>query len=209
MTSLARSLWNDGAELAEACLRHPFVTGIGDGSLSRAAFAYYVGQDAFFLEAFARAYAIAAAKAPQRSQTQTLLDLAGGVLGELQLHGQYAAQWGLDLDRIEAGAATRRYVDFLLATAWGQPIGLTLAAMTPCMRLYAFLGAHLAAFQCREHAYSEWVRTYSSAEFHGLAARLEDLLDACAEDDRATRAAYRYAMACELDFFQAAWQSVP
>ena len=60
--SLATTLWQTHQDLAVACLHHPFVQGIGDGTLPRATFAYYVGQDAFFLEAFARAYSIAAAK---------------------------------------------------------------------------------------------------------------------------------------------------
>ncbi|RMF65135.1 MAG: TenA family protein, partial [Cyanobacteria bacterium J069] len=62
--NLAETLWQDNQDLAIACLEHPFVQGIGDGSLDKSKFSKYVGQDAFFLEAFARAYSIAAAKAP-------------------------------------------------------------------------------------------------------------------------------------------------
>ena len=54
--SLSHQLWQASAALAQACLDHPFVQGIGDGSLSRSRFAGYVGQDAFYLRAFARAY---------------------------------------------------------------------------------------------------------------------------------------------------------
>ncbi len=42
----------------QACLEHPFVRGIATGELKRDCFAFYVGQDAFFLESFARAYSI-------------------------------------------------------------------------------------------------------------------------------------------------------
>jgi thiaminase (transcriptional activator TenA) len=62
--TLSTLLWTANKDLAAACLEHPFVQGIGDGTLKQEKFAYYVGQDAFFLEAFARAYSIAAAKAP-------------------------------------------------------------------------------------------------------------------------------------------------
>jgi hypothetical protein len=57
-------LWQANQDLSTACLQHPFVRGIAGGSLPQNSFAYYVGQDAFFLGAFARAYSIAAAKAP-------------------------------------------------------------------------------------------------------------------------------------------------
>ena len=45
-------------------LAHPFVRGLADGSLPRQVFSGYVAQDAFFLEAFARAYALALAASP-------------------------------------------------------------------------------------------------------------------------------------------------
>jgi thiaminase/transcriptional activator TenA len=38
-------------------------------------------------------------------------------------------------------AETRFYVDFLLNTARRGRLGETIAAMTPCMRLYAWLGS--------------------------------------------------------------------
>ena len=41
--SLAYQLWQANADLAQACLDHPFVRGIGDGSLSRSRFAWYIG----------------------------------------------------------------------------------------------------------------------------------------------------------------------
>src|SRR5262249_60068791 len=48
-----------------ALLDHPFVRGLADGSLSRAAFRFYAVQDALYLRDFARALSIAAARAPQ------------------------------------------------------------------------------------------------------------------------------------------------
>ena len=53
-----------------------------------------------------------------------------------------------------------------------------LAAMTPCSRLYGYLGTELAAAHPGvDHAYSEWIKTYSSAEYLALPAANEALLD--------------------------------
>lgn len=206
--ALSADLWQSNQDLAQACLKHPFVEGIADGTLDPAKFAYYVGQDAFFLEAFARAYSIAAAKSPGWREFNTFHELAGGVLEELRLHEGYAQEWGVDLRQVEPTAATRRYTDFLLATAWGSEIDSTIAAMTPCMRLYAFLGQNLARPGIPSHQYANWIRTYSDPEFEALAQKLEGLTDQCGEMTPALRSQYRYAMLCERDFFQAAWASL-
>ncbi|OUL28654.1 TenA family transcriptional regulator [Nostoc sp. RF31YmG] len=203
--TLSIELWTANQDLAQACLEHPFVQGIANGTLEPEKFAYYVGQDAFFLEAFARAYSIAAAKAPDWLGFTTFHTLADGVLHELRLHQGYAAQWGVNLHSVEPGVATRRYTDFLLATAWGGDVGLTAAAMSPCMRLYAFLGEQLANDGIPDHLYANWIRTYSSADFQPLAQNLESLVDNYASATPLVHSTYRYAMFCERDFFQAAW----
>lgn len=202
--SLARRLWAENADLARTTLAHRFVRGLRDGSLARADFQHYVGQDAFFLEAFARAYALALAHSPDREGLRTFFDLLAGVLEELELHAAYATSWDLDLAGVRPGEATLAYTDFLLATAAVRGVGETCAAMAPCMRLYAFLGQSLAAEGIRnDNPYVEWVRAYASTGFAALAARLEGLLDRYAEGTPAVRAAYRRALGLELAFFEA------
>lgn len=204
--TISKDLWQLNQDLAQACLDNPFVQGIAKGTLDRAKFAYYVGQDAFFLEAFARAYSIAAAKVADWDGFNLFHTLAGGVLEELKLHESYATEWGVDLRHVEPGTATRRYTDFLLATAWGSDVGLITAAMTPCMRLYGFLGQQLAQNGILDHQYADWIGTYSNPEFEELAQQLERLTDQYATITPSVQSTYRYAMVCELDFFQAAWE---
>ncbi|HEY9668207.1 MAG TPA: TenA family protein [Coleofasciculaceae cyanobacterium] len=203
--TISKDLWQSNQDLAYACLNHPFVQGIASGTLDRTKFAYYVGQDAFFLEAFARAYSIAAAKVSDWEGFNLFHSLAGGVLEELKLHQSYAAKWGVDLRNVEPGAATRRYTDFLLATAWGSEVSLITVAMTPCMRLYAFLGQQLADNGIPDHLYSDWIDTYSDREFEELAQKLENLCDRYTQITPTVESHYRYAMLCERDFFAAAW----
>ncbi|WP_026731609.1 TenA family protein [Fischerella sp. PCC 9605] len=204
--TISTELWEANQDIAQACLLHPFVEGIAYGTLPSEKFAYYVGQDAFFLEAFARAYSIAAAKAPDWQAFTTFHNLADGVLHELRLHEGYAAKWGIDLHSVQPSAATRHYTDFLLATAWGGDVGLIAAAMSPCMRLYAFLGEQLAKGGIPNHQYADWIRTYSSRDFQPLVQQLESLVERFATASTQLHSIYRYAMLCEQDFFQAAWQ---
>ena len=204
---LAASLWRDNTDIAEAALAHPFVQGIGDGTLDRDRFAGYVAQDAFFLESFARAYALAIAHSPDRAALDAFADLLDGVRAELGLHASYAQRWGIDLAAVTPAPATSAYTDFLLATAALGGVGLTCAAMTPCMRLYAYLGRRLADGPV-ERPYAEWVETYADPGFETLAATLEGLLDRYADpDSKRVREVYRRAMHLELAFFAAAFEN--
>ncbi len=201
--SLSAELWAGSADLAAASLASPFVTGTADGTLPRDRFAGYVAQDAFFLEAFARAYALGVAHSRDRATLEAFADLLAGVREELRLHDGYAARWDIDLAAVEPAPATLAYTEFLLATAALGDVGETCAAMTPCMRLYAHLGQSLAG--TATGPYREWVDTYADPGFEQLAATLEALLDRLAADTPAVRRAYRRAMELELGFFDAAW----
>src|ERR1700746_530845 len=144
VASLSESLWHRNRVLAEAALEHAFVQGIASGELVRARFAYYVGQDAAFLDAFCRAYALALAKSPDEEGLIAFRELLDAAADELRLHQGYAARWDVDLHPAP-DPATAAYTNFLLAVAALEPVGHIAAAMIPCLRLYAYLGQELAA----------------------------------------------------------------
>jgi thiaminase/transcriptional activator TenA len=200
--TLSTRLWADNSDLAAEALSHPFVCRLSDGSLARETFAGFVAQDAFFLESFARAYALALARSSDTPTLLALADLLAGVREELRLHASYAARWGIDMAGVEPVSATLAYTEFLLATAATGTLGMVFAAMTPCMRLYAWLGAELEASAAGP--YAQWVQTYADPNFEVSASLLERLFDEQADDRPAVRAAYRRAMRLELAFFDAA-----
>ena len=207
--TLSQMLWKENEDLAQAALGHRFVRGIGDGSLPLESFQSYVAQDAFFLESFARAYALALAHSPDRDSMSNFADLIMGVLEELELHGSYAEKWGVRVDGVVPAGATLAYTDFLLSTAALKSVGEICAAMTPCMRLYAFLGRSLAEEEGQDQAnpYADWIATYSDPEFDTLATTLERLLNRYASDAPGTRSAYRRAMELEIAFFEANYEA--
>ena len=141
---LATELWQANQDVADRILAHAFVRGLGDGSLPVESFKGYVAQDAYFLEAFARAYAFCLANSTDRADLHDFAELITGVLEELKLHKSYADRWKVELAGVTPISATNAYVDFLIGTARHGRLGETIAAMTPCMRLYAWLGQTLA-----------------------------------------------------------------
>lgn len=93
-------------------------------------FSAYIGQDVFYLDAFAQAYTIAIGKSQDLSEevAQTLTELRDGVLEEVKLHAGYARTLGVsEADMKTPNPATLKYTTFLLQTAQEKVISLTQA----------------------------------------------------------------------------------
>jgi len=203
----------------EAQHAHPFVRGIGDGTLPEARFRFYVRQDYLFLIEYGRLLALGAARAPRLEWMRRFAALARSVLEtEMDLHGQLAARWGVSgaaLEAERAAPATRAYCDFLLRTAALGDFGELVAALLPCMWGYAEIGERLAAAGAPDHdGYREWIETYASPEFREMAAwcrRLADEVGAEAGDElrERMRRAFQTSSELELGFWEAAWTSGP
>ena len=71
--SLAADSWKANDDWAPPLPRTASVRGLGDGTLPVDRFKAYVAQDAYFLEAFARAYAFCLANGSSRDDPLRLL----------------------------------------------------------------------------------------------------------------------------------------
>ncbi|RLN90922.1 hypothetical protein BBJ28_00025862 [Nothophytophthora sp. Chile5] len=221
---VAAALWARAQPRAYQCLFHPFVTGLATGTLARHAFEAFLLQDATFLLGFARAYALAMTKAKDAKILRALLHAIAGIEGELKMHTAFLKVSGLfsfeiDVSRLgdsTPAPATTRYVDFLVATASNPTTGVAeiLAAMTPCMRLYAFLGKEIGAAQSvavgnqsdSTNPFQRWIDNYSALEFQAAAESAETLLNDAASSEGASgetlASFYNQAMELELRFFE-------
>jgi thiaminase (transcriptional activator TenA) len=203
------------ADVWEAQHAHPFVRGIGDGTLPVERFAHYVRQDYVFLIEYARMLALGAARATDLETMRRFADIAQAILGEeMELHRAFAREFGISEAELEAeppAQATQAYTDFLVRTAALGDLGELAAALLPCMWGYAELGQRLAAAGVPDDVrYARWIETYAAPEFEELAAwcrGLVDRLGAAAGDDgraRMTRA-FVTCSRYELAFWEMGW----
>lgn len=206
MGQRATEFWEGAEDLARACAEHPFVRGLGDGSLSRERYVRFIAQDAFFLDVFARGFAAGVLRAPDSAGRRTFHHLQAGAFEELKLHASASRELGIDLENVEPMEAARGYTEFLMANTIAGSIGELVASMTPCMVLYGYLGKGLAAEQTGRHAYSEWVETYAGEDFGALVEQMNALLETYCEGTPAERDRYRRAMQWEWRFFDEAWR---
>lgn len=202
--SLSQRLWDDNRDLAEACLEHPFLVGLADGTLSEPRYALFTQQDHFYLDAYARSYAWGAIKAQDWATRKQFGQLLAGILTEGTLHEQNAPDLGISLDDVQPLPAAREYTDFLLATASVGTTGAHLAAMAPCSRLYGWLGLRIAD-QPFDDRYDFWINMYSSPDYQDKVAIVEGMLDQHGDDSTDIAIKYRTAMQLEYNFFDSAW----
>ena len=166
----------------EAQHEHPFIRGIGDGSLDIEPFRYWVRQDYRFLIEYARMLATASARAPNLETMTKLAQLTNETLGvEMSMHRAYAAQFGIseeDLERETMSPTCRAYTDFLVRTAATGSFPELVGALLPCMWGFSEVGQRLAAQERPEDPrYVAWIDMYSSADFADLTAWCRGLID--------------------------------
>ena len=206
---LAQPVW-------EAQHSHPFVQGIGDGSLDIEKFKFWVRQDYLFLIDYARLLALAVARAPDLDSMRRFADLVQGTLNvEMDLHRSYAAEFGISIAELEAeekAPTTRGYTDFLLRVATLDEFSGLIAALLPCMWGFSDLGQRLAQGPGpADERYAKWIEMYSSEEFAELAVWCRALVDRVAaglpEDTlRRMEDAFLTSSRYELLFWEMAWR---
>lgn len=166
---------------------HPFVRGVGTGTVDMEQFRYWVRQDYLFLIEYGRLLALAAARAPDLDTMRRFAVLTNETLStEMDLHRSYASEFGISEQELEIepmAPTTRAYTDFLLRSATVGDYAELLAALLPCMWGFSEIGLQLKRAgmpeqpQCRK-----WVEMYASDEFADLASWCRDILDAVAEE---------------------------
>jgi thiaminase II len=128
---------------------HPFVRGIGDGTLEVERFKHWVRQDYRFLIEYCRLFGLAAARAPDLPTLARFADLLQATARtEMDLHRAYARELGISEAELEAepmAPTTRGYTDFLLRVAATGDFAELVAALLPCMWGFSAIGQTLGA----------------------------------------------------------------
>lgn len=167
-------LWKSIQPIYGEILRHPFIAGLTDGSLPRASFEFYAVQDALYLREFARALAVAGARAPKDDWIVMLAEHAAGALRvERSLHESFFREFGLTTEAVLAtplAPTNLAYTHYLLAVAYGRPFHEALAALLPCYWIYWEVGKALTRAGSPNPLYKRWIETYGSEEFGAIVA---------------------------------------
>ncbi|AFM02677.1 putative transcription activator [Bernardetia litoralis DSM 6794] len=145
--------------------KHPFITELMDGSLSKDVFNFYINQDAQYLAVYKKMLAALAIKCSKESDTQFFLKAATETIEvENALHQNF-----LKNKRIidTPSPSCDFYTSFLASKIYMQPIEVGLAAVLPCFTIYKQIGDYILENQTNksDNPYQNWINTYGGDDF--------------------------------------------
>lgn len=209
--AFAAQLWAAAEKDLEDIYALEFIRGLASGSLAENQFAYYLAQDAIYLNGYSRVLARASALAPTEEEQLFWANSAAQCLEvESELHRSWLSTRTIEP---QLGPVTKSYVDHLTAASAQGSYAVLAAAVLPCFWLYAEVGAKLhaqflAAGEPAGHPYAAWLRTYADEDFAAATRRAVAIVDeagrnASAGDRAAMITAFRQSCRLELEFFDA------
>ena len=180
-------LWDSVESIWVGYLKHPFVTGLGDGTLEQGKFQHWLKQDYVYLVEYSRLMAIGAEKSPDLKTMNMFSEMLYGTLfGEMELHRNYAAEFGISEEELlltEASAVNTAYTSYMLNHAQRGDAAAVAACLLACAWSYNYIGRSLSDKypEQENNPYKQWVDTYSGEDFTSLNETAMTLLNKLAE----------------------------
>jgi len=170
---------------------HPFVKGIGDGSLDIEKFKFFMVQDYIYLLQYAKVFALGVIKAQTEPEMRFFAQSVEATLnGEMKLHKAYMKRLGItesDIANAKTSLANSSYTKYMLSIAFEGDSADIMAAILACSWSYAEIGERLNKIKgAAEHPlYGEWIKGYCSKEYveqnEQLIEYTERLAEGCSE----------------------------
>jgi thiaminase/transcriptional activator TenA len=186
--SLFARFQDAAAPIRERILAHPFVRGLGDGTLPGDRYQYYLRQDYVFLIEYCRVLALGSARADDLAVAARFSDLLNQTLNvEMDLHRETCWACGISPEALEdtrPAPTTLAYTNHLRLVAETSALPAIVAAILPCAHGYWEIATALGSRPTvpRVPAYENWIKAYTADEYAAAARWLAELLDRLAGD---------------------------
>ncbi len=207
--------WKAALPVFAKILEHPFVAGLADGTLPQDVFAFYVQQDALYLESYARTMSLIAARLPKQDQRDLMTGFIKDTLAaERYMHELYQGMNEKYLPPAPAkpSPTCQLYMSYEARLAAAAPVETACAVILPCFTVYQQVGAHLLSTRRKaNNPYNDWIDAYADPSFDKATRAAVSLCDELAADATpATRAqmteTYVEATRMEWMFWDSAWK---
>lgn len=175
--------WEEIKPIYQKIIEMPFIKELKNGTLPLEKFQFYMGQDSFYLENFARSLALISARAQNIDHALQFIRFAeGAIVVEKALHDSYFQEYGLD-NRGKIEPTTHHYISFLKSTAALDQVEVAMAAVLPCFWIYQEVGNYIYNNKVdKNNPYQNWINTYAGDEFEELVTKAKNICNLVAEN---------------------------
>ena len=154
---LSREAW-------QASFQHPFILQLQKGNLDPSIFRYYLIQDAYYLNAFSKAYEHLAEKTSKQEMRRLLKQNAQSLVeGELFIRQQFFKELGIDdkeMAEQPIAPTCYHYISHIYRQFQEENVAIAFASLLPCPWLYHNIGKALNLNPSPEALYQKWIETY-------------------------------------------------
>lgn len=161
--------------------QHPFITELQAGTLSPAAFRYYLLQDRYYLEHFGKLYQLIAQQTTDPEVKALMIENAENLLlGEVAIREGFFQELQITEEEITAtpvAPTAYHYVSHMYRQLTEGTTAAAVAGMLPCAWLYQEIGCRLVAEGSPQPLYQRWIETYAGEEAAAHIQREREILD--------------------------------
>lgn len=210
-------IYEAAAPIWERCYQHPFVQGLGDGTLPRERFAYFMVQDHKYLSMYAKVFALGLIKSDNDRDAREFAAFIPSIFqAEQSLHDEYLSKLGVSPQEVEDAAMAlnnNAYTSYMISVALREGLAEIAAAVLACSWSYKYIGDKLEAQEDKtaDEFYAQWRQTYSSEWYRASNDHNIELLDRLAEGYSEAQLAHLEQIVCdcsefEHEFWEMCWQ---
>ena len=210
MTKLSQQAWQQTQAVRQHIQQHPFNQALQNGSLSEAVFNYYIEQDSYYLQEYARAHALIASRIATPF-AEMFIQLAQSIVATEHdsVHQYFKSQVSYQPTG-QYSLATIAYTQYLLSTCALEPVAVAVAAILPCYWVYQEVGQHIAQHAVTANPYQRWIDTYASEDFANTTQQVINIFDTLADQStpeirQAMLHAFYQSTCLEWQFWQGAY----
>lgn len=211
MTKWSKTVWDSVTPLFDSIVKHPFLTGLSDGTLAKEKFIFYIVQDALYLTEFGRALAGIAVKSTNAVHVDVFLRFALDTMTvEKEMQNSYLKQ--LDPATFEPTPCCLLYTAYLQRQLSVAPLEVCVATVLPCMWVYKEVGDYiLSRTGVPDNHYQSWIDTYGSEEFSEdvrVAVDIADELAAATTEAMRREMTQAFILCSKMEwmFWDSAWR---
>lgn len=176
---MKKKIISEISDIQSAIMKHPFIVGLGNGTLPEKNFIYYVIQDTLYLREYSRILMLVGERMSSADH-RNFFTRQSKIVREVEMgemHFRFLSGKGIDPEGQEMSFTTSAYSDHMYKhAAYGTELQAILSVL-PCYLIYLDVADNIKASQGIPEEYATWVKEYSSDRYRKSVERISGIVN--------------------------------